>query len=354
MIASYIQKLVLQNFRSFPVREIIFDPKQTLILGDNGKGKTNLLEAISLLSVGQSFRSRSTSECVAWGSEVSHVEIACLSGEDELNLKMSIISPENKLGQRGSSKYQRNDVKKKKTDVVGILKSVVFCPEDLEIVDGSPAVRRDFLNSVLVQVSHKYHTALQEYEKALKRRNKLILMLRDGMVSRKDFFFWDELLIKHGDVLTRARAEFVHFVNDLVIFPIKGKLIYDSSIISKERLHQYANAEVGAGKTLVGPHRDSLKIETEQAIGLHDVAIYGSRGQQRLAVMWLKIAQLKYIEQEAGVAPVLLLDDIFSELDDDNRAILFPLFEDHQVILTSAERLDALPEECRKGAIINL
>src|SRR5258708_7731918 len=128
------------------------------------------------------------------------------------------------------------------------------------------------------------------------------------------------------------------------------------SIMSEERLHKYETAEVAAGRTLVGLHKDSLLIEcalTDSA-AMSDVALFGSRGQQRLAVLWLKVAQLQFIEQETNIVPILLLDDIFSELDDTNRSIIFSLFTNHQVIMTSAEQLDALPKEGGAGKIIEL
>src|SRR5258708_4755241 len=183
MVPSYISTLQLQDFRSFAQATFSFDQKQTLILGDNGKGKTNILESLSLLSTGKSFRGRSLSECVRMGTDVAHIGIrAGVDGEEEL-LQMSIVAKANTLGERSSSRYMRNGVKKRKADVVGVLKSVVFLPEDLELVTGSPSVKRDFLDTVLLQVNKKYHTALREYDRALKHRNKLILQLRDGLAT---------------------------------------------------------------------------------------------------------------------------------------------------------------------------
>lgn len=356
MQPSIVQKLQLQQFRSFDAAVFSFGEQQTLIVGNNGKGKTNILEALSLLSTGKSFRGRSLSECVRQGNEVSHIGVSCRVEEEDEVLGMSIVAKHNSLGERASSRYQRNGVKKRKSDVIGILKSVVFRPEDLDLITGSPKLKRDFLDTVLLQVNKKYHTALREYERALKHRNKLILQLREGLVTRRDFLFWDELLIRHGDVLTRERSRFVHFINTAVTFPLKGNITYDHSLMTEERLHMYATAEVAAGKTLVGPHKDSLCIDIDLHGGdtLSNVALYGSRGQQRLAVVWLKVASLQFIEHETNVAPILLLDDMFSELDDINRSIVFPLFTNHQVIMTSAEQVNVLPEQCQNGTILTL
>jgi DNA replication and repair protein RecF len=356
MLASKILELKLQNFRSFEDYAVSFHSDQTLVLGNNGKGKTNILESISLLSTGRSFQGKSLSECVRLGTQVAHITAKGLVEDEEVALALSIVGKENNLGERASTRYQKNGVKKRKSDVVSLLKSVVFRPEDLELIIGTPSHKRHFLDEVLLQVSKKYSLALREYEKALKHRNKLILQLREGLANRRDFLFWDEILIRHGDTITRERASFLSFLNTSVSFPLKASAIYDRSLMTEERLHKYASAEVAAGKTLVGPHKDLFSIEVAlNGDGkLHDVSLYGSRGQQRLAVLWLKLGQLAYIERETNLAPILLLDDIFSELDDPNREIIFPLFADHQVIMTSAEQIEVLPIESKKGKIINL
>ncbi|PWU23349.1 hypothetical protein C5B42_03275 [Candidatus Cerribacteria bacterium 'Amazon FNV 2010 28 9'] len=376
MLVSYIDKLQLTDFRSFAQQDIIFDSKQTLILGQNGRGKTNILEAISLLSIGKSFRGKTLSECVRMGAQVAHIVAQSVVDSEEEKISAHIVATQNNLGQRSSVRYERNGVKKQKKSVVGIIKSVVFRPEDLEIITGSPSTKRDFLDEVLIQVSPVYLTALREYERALKHRNKLILQLRDGLVTRRDFFFWDELLVKHGDLITRERARFIHFLNTAVVFPVKAQVTYDHSIMSEERLHQYATAEVAAGRTLVGPHKDSLSVrmqlssplggeeversttegvkEIESQQDLQDVSLYGSRGQQRMAVLWLKVAQLQFIEAQTKQTPILLLDDIFSELDEHNRELIFSLFDNHQVIMTSAEEMRMLPPKITDGLLVNL
>lgn len=356
MTVSRILSLSLTNYRSFPSATFSFDPAQTLIIGPNGRGKTNILEAIALLSTGRSFRGKSLSECVRLGSDVAHVNLKAHADDEDVELSAAIVAKVNNLGERSSVKYKKNNVAKRKSDVIGQIKSVMFRPEDLDIITGSPSHKRDFLDDVLMQVDPKYVTAHREYEKALRHRNKLILQLRDGEASRGDFYFWDQLLLKHSDVITRERSRFVHFINTYVPFPIQGEVVYDHSIMSQERLHKYAVAEVAAGKTLVGPHRDGLYIHMKLNGGgeLSDVASFGSRGQQRLAVLWLKLAQLAFIEQETSIVPVLLLDDIFSELDDHNREIIFSLFKGRQVIMTSAEQLDVLPKECQSGKLITL
>lgn len=354
MASSFLSQVVISDFRSFEERQFAFDSQVSLIVGPNGAGKTNLLEAISLLSLGRSFRASRLTECVRMGAPLARVEVECIVEGEKERLAVTIGGQDSAYSR--VTRYMRNGVVKQKRSVVGVLKSVLFRPEDLELVIGSPALKREFFNDVLTQVSSKYQLALKEYEKALRHRNKLIEQLREGEVSRSEFYFWDETLIKYADVLTRMRFELVHFLNDQVLFPIQSRIVYEESIMSEERLRQYATAEVAAGKTLVGPHRDTFRILLQLKLNeeVQDVLSYGSRGQQRLAVLWLKMGQLQYIEKQTDISPVLLLDDIFSELDEHNRELIFSLFEDRQVILTSAEELSMLPEKVKKGRVIQL
>lgn len=353
---THLHTLHLEQYRSFEDRVISFDPHLTLILGENGKGKTNILEAVCLISTGRSVRGHTLSDCVRIGSDVAHITVNATIDDESQELGATLVAKENSLGVRTSTRFRIGSIPKRRSDVVGVLKSVIFRPEDLDLIDGSPSKRRSFLDDVLVQVSHTYAHALHEYEKTLKHRNKLIGMLREGMVTRADFYVWDTLLCTHGDVITRERARFLSFLNTAMLFPVKGEAVYDHSFVSEERLHQYAMQEVAAGSTLVGPHRDEVVIRMQLQEGgeLMDVSTFGSRGQQRLSVLWLKMAAVHFIEQETKIQPVILLDDVFSELDEHNRSLLFSLFTDHQVLLTSAEELSALPDEVKSGSIIQL
>lgn len=354
MARCIVNQLVLTHFRNFSFQEFSFDENVTWIVGNNGKGKTNTLESIGLLSTGKSFKSHLLSDCVQTGFDVAHIEANVSVEADAERIGVSIISANSELSKRASTRFKRNGTNKRRTDVMGLLKTIVFRPEDLEIVTQGPSYKREYLDTVLIQVSRSYAHSHKEYEKALKHRNKLILQLREGLVSRNEFTFWDTLLIKHGDVLTRQRERLIHFINTYVGFPVQGQIQYDHSLMTEERLHHYAVAEVAAGKTLVGPHRDSLEVRLDVGEGkVLDVGRFGSRGQQRLAVLWLKIAALQFIEQETGEVPVLLLDDIFSELDDTNRHLVTALFTGRQVIGTSAEP-DANIPDVRARCLLHL
>ncbi len=353
MQQTIVTSLALQDFRNFETKVIEFGEDQTLIVGNNGQGKTNVLEALSLLSTGRSFRAKTLSDCVRVGAQVAHCSVMARIEDEDTKISLAIVSNQSEYSKRASTRFQRNGTAKTRAAVIGILKTVLFRPEDMELITDGPSYKRDFLDDVLIQVSAPYIKSLREYEKALKHRNKLILQLRDGFVTRKDFIFWDTLLIKHGDIITRMRKKFILFIAEFVEFPIKGEITYDESVMSEERLHTYAREEVAAGKTLVGPHRDNFFVKMQIAPNrLDDVARFGSRGQQRMSVLWLKVAALQFIERETKITPILLLDDLFSELDETNREIIFELFQDRQVIMTSAEEIAVLPPESTKGKVL--
>ena len=234
-----------------------------------------------------------------------------------------------------------NGVSRRRTDFAGKIPVVLFTPQDLDLVSGQPGNRRRFLDEVLEQVDNEYRIALTTYTKGLRQRNALLEQVQEtGVRNPKLFSYWDELLIKTGQVLTYKREEFIEYINakQKDFFPCL--LTYDKSVISEERLLHYKDAEVGAGVTLVGPQRDDMIIQAyhETSKELVDVRYFASRGQQRLVTLELKLAQLAYIKERTGTEPVLLLDDIFSELDNSNIAKILTFAGGHQVIITTTHK----------------
>ena len=322
-----LTNLTLQNFRSYAKKTFEFSPETTLIVGPNASGKTNILEAIMFLATGKSFRADADREAIVWGSELARVR-ARISNESELEI---VITQGEVLGQKAPmKKYLVNGVPRRQIDFVGNLRAVLFWPEHLELVTDSPSLRRRYLDSVLVQVDREYRRSLMSYERGLRQRNRLLDLINEGKAGRGQLLFWNQLLIRTGGYLTDTRAAFIDFVNKNNNFTLE----YDKSVISESRLAQYAKEEVAAKATLVGPHRDDFTF----FVGGKDMSKFGSRGQQRLTVLWLKLAELSYIEKEIGERPVLLLDDIFSELDDMHRELVVDLTAKQQTILTSAGR----------------
>ncbi len=350
-----IQSLTLQNFRNYSKRAFAFSPETTLIIGLNTAGKTNILEAIFMMATGRSFRAEMDREVVAWGNEMSNVKVQ-MSNEQETKLELFITQGEVQGQKVPLKKYLVNGVGRRMIDFVGNLRVVLFWPEDLELVTDGPSLRRRYLDSVLVQVDREYRWHLLSYERGLRQRNRLLDFINEGTAHRHQLFFWDQLLIKSGGYLTDARAQFIEFINRYQILNIKYQIEYDKSVISETRLAQYADEEIAAKATLVGPHRDDFqfkiqnskfKIDDGEEDRLLELSKFGSRGEQRLAILWLKLAELAYIEKQGGERPVLLLDDIFSELDYLHRALVFDLIGKQQTIITSADEY-AIPGSARR------
>lgn len=316
--------LTLQQFRSYEKRTFSFSPETTCIIGPNSAGKTNILEAIMLLTTGKSFRADRDQEVIQWESEVAAVSGNLDEGESEiLELRIS----------RNGKRFLVNGVPRRQIDFIGNLRAVFFWPEHLELVTGSPGRRRAYMDSVLVQVDREYRRNLLSYERGLRQRNRLLDFIREGKAHRHQLQFWDQLLMKAGGYITDARSDFVDFINHAPQFSIPFSLFYEKSVISEGRLREYADEEIAAKTTLVGPHRDDFGMTIRDL----DIRKYGSRGEQRLGILWLKRAEVSFLEQKTGSRPMLLLDDIFSELDTDHRVLILDLLGKQQTIITSAD-----------------
>lgn len=346
-----ITNLSLQNFRSYSKKEFIFSPTATVIIGPNAGGKTNLLEAIFLLAVGRSFRAEQDREMIAIGCEVGRSKgiIKQLSNEaiqeerkEETELEVLLTCGEVMGVKTPIKKYSVNGVGKRMLDFVGRLKVVLFWPQDLELVTNSPSLRRRYLDFVLSQVDREYRRTLISYEKGLHQRNKVLEAIRDHGAHRHQLMFWDQLLVKNGEYITKKREEYINYLNNCQWSAVGGQLsryqlVYDKSIISRARLNQYSQEEIAAGITLVGPHRDDVKFKVKSEEELRDLSHFGSRGEQRLAIFWLKLGELAFIEKITGEKPVLLLDDILSELDHKHREIIFEVIGNQQTVITTTD-----------------
>lgn len=379
-----LTELQLQDFRSFKVRRFDFSENSTLLVGGNGVGKTNALEAVALLSTGKSFRATREEQMIRGDEEMGRVRGVILDGrlvttedaeeQTENAEELEIVLTRGEIGgepyfakvSKGRrvqrKRYGVNGVAKRRMDFLGKLPMVLFRPEDLELVLGNPTRRRDYLDSVLEQVDRDYRRSLLSYKKGLRQRNKLLMQIQEGKAQRTALVFWDQLLIKNGDVVMQKRAAFFDFVNkafarERISQVLAGlEVVYDRSVISEKRLEQYATEEVAAGATLVGPHRDDFLVQVERGRGTKkqkrdlaiygswgeprkkkDLAIFGSRGEQRLAVLSLKLAELSFVTQVIGERPLLMLDDIFSELDHEHRADVLAVVRQQQTILTTTD-----------------
>lgn len=315
-----LSSLTLQQFRSYAKKSFSFSSGITLVVGPNAAGKTNIIEAIYFLATGKSFRADIDRECIQFRESFSRIK----GTTSDTTLEI-LLTP--------FKKYLVNGVSKRTIDFIGNLQAILFWPEHLELVTDSPSIRRKYLDSVLMQIDREYRRNLLSYERGLRQRNRLLDLINEGKASRSQLLFWNQLLIKAGAYLTDKRAEYIDFVNQCQMPNATYQIEYDKSVISESRLEQYKGEEVAAKATLVGPHRDDMHFI------IRDISLssYGSRGEQRLAVLWLKLAEVAFIQEKSGTRPILLLDDIFSELDEEHKDLVFDVIGKQQTIITSAD-----------------
>lgn len=339
-----IQKIYLVDFRNFSKRLFEFSDATTIIVGENAVGKTNILEAINLLSTGKSFKAQKEEEMVNYSAEIARVN-GLLADDNKTKLEVVLTRGKISVG-GGADRYRKvakkklmlGGVSKRLIDFSGQLKTVVFAPSDMDLVTESPSVRRKFLDNVLSLTDREYKRALSSYEKGLRQRNKLLYAIRDGVAKRGQLLFWNTLLIKNADYIASQREKFIDFMNETKSFNGESfRLVYDKSAISESRLEQYRNEEVAAATTLVGPHRDDILFEMEKKGEYRRLDSFGSRGEQRMAVLWSKLAEVDFIKKQTGDKPTLLLDDIFSELDHKHRKIVMDVARTMQTIITTAD-----------------
>lgn len=334
-----LRHLSLQNFRNYKKADFSFSPDVTLIVGPNTSGKTNLLESIYLLAHGGSFRTSHEQEMISWGEEVGRVGGKVVSSSVELEIILTSGFVQNQ--KVPLKKYLVNGVAKKRVDFIGNQLCVLFSPVDLEIIVDSPSRRRDFLDFLLEQVDKEYRFAIIAYTKALRQRNALLQEAQQrGLRNEKQFEYWDNLLIKNGEIITQKRESFIEFLNNSEKEIFDFIILYDKSIISEARLLQYREAEIGAGVTLVGPHRDDINFQmfNNTRGTTHDIKLFGSRGQQRLTILQLKLLEIFFIEKKTDQRPTLLLDDIFSELDEKHIDLVLERVGEQQTIITTTHK----------------
>jgi DNA replication and repair protein RecF len=354
-----LDQLQLTNFRSYKKQAFTFSPSVTIIVGDNTTGKTNIIESMYLLATGKSFRTEADREMIQWDKEVSMVHCRLSDGNDQMKLQVILTAGVVAGRKTQVKKYIVNGVSRRMIDFVGNVRTVLFWPEHMELVTDSPSIRRRYLDSVLVQVDREYRRNLLSYERGLRQRNRLLDRINEGNAHRHQLIFWNQLLIKAGTYLTDKRAEYIDYINSYQISlrqdsgraAINYQIQYDKSVISEARLAQYSEEEVAAKATLIGPHRDDFIFQTgKKRLSLSS---YGSRGEQRLAILWLKLAEVAYIEGQTGERPILLLDDIFSELDEEHRAFVLDILGKQQTVITTAEgEIPAMLKQKNKTTVI--
>lgn len=406
----HIERLRLTDFRNYTELELTLPRGLVVFSGRNAQGKSNLLEAVMLVATSRSFRTTSEREAVRWHapSHFARVDASVARRADTLHVEVVISDTglpsegmparpalDPALPQPPAAAFRKririNGTPRRAMDLLGMVTIVVFSPTDLDLVIGSPAERRRFLDITLCQVHPAYCRALSQYQKIVTQRAALLRRIRDNEDSPHALTFWDDQLATLAAPIMRQRAAFLaradvtarrvyaslaheHELDEmelaevgvgggvaahvpdadmglrLVYHPSYGGSLAGSDVEiaagMKAQLAQLRRREIAQGANVLGPHRDDLAF----LAGGVDLATYGSRGQQRSVALALKLAELGYIEQETGDQPILLLDDVLSELDARRRADLLAAVSGLDQVLLTTTDLDSLPDEARASA----
>ena len=358
-----LYSLNLQHFRSHENLSVDFAEGCTLVVGPNASGKTSIIEAIHLLATGQSFRAGKVGEMVKFEDEWARITAVIRADTDQLSqtaqneadeqtdqaeeTELSVLLTRGILqGKKTQHKhFSINGVRRQAKKMLSQLQTTVFRPEDMRIIEGSPTRRRKFLDEVIASFDAEYLRSLHTYEQSLRRYNKLLEQVRERRQPITILEYWERSIVKHGEYLQQQRETFLRATKH-VSFSVRFQVTYQPSVVTEANIDAHQERAIAAGHCLIGPHKDDFSVACDvqdlwrgDLTDFHDVALYGSRGQQRLAVLWLKACQLDYIEAQTQQKPVLLLDDIFSELDAENRDVVLGLIKNHQAIITSADQL---------------
>lgn len=332
----FLKSLNLTNFRNYHNLNLDFDNKPTILLGNNAAGKSSILEAIYLLSTTKSLRVEKEEEMIMEDKEFTKVEGFLSDPETELLIIINKVSEE--VGFK--KKIIVNGISRKAVDFIGNLPAVIFHPSDINMVTGAPSLRRWHLDLTLAQIDSEYKRCLTLYEQFLTSRNKVLKKIREGFGRLDELIYWTDELIKNGEVISEKRKTFFEFINNLEKPLGQFKFEYLQSPISLERLTETNRREVAAASTLIGPHRDDFTFLLDNK----SMARYGSRGEQRTATLAFKLAKLEYMAKMLGKRPILLLDDVFSELDENHRAHVVSIVSKQQTIIATVE-LEHIPQD---------
>ena len=389
-----INHLSLTNFRNYARLEFSMPTgKPAVLYGDNAQGKTSALEAIYYLATSNSPYTTSDRQLIHWRTENDPIPFARLSAElankqDSYHkLDITLMLDMSSGTARFKKSIKLNHVDKRVTDVIGLLSVVLFLPQDLSLIEGSPADRRRFMNTTLMQVNLRYLLAHNEYDKLLPQRNALLKRIAERRAQPVELEFWDEQLANCGSMIIAGRQQFLreleikarnthhqltggsetlslHYLPSIIptadgdskqmSFDVLGldlnRQLQPEQIKPQymERLLAQRHEAIQRGMTLSGPHRDELRL----LINGRDCGLYGSRGQARTAVMALKFAELEWMRDQIGEYPLFLLDEVVAELDKSRRAFLLDRLDGQAQTLLTTTELDVFDQRFLQRAQI--
>jgi DNA replication and repair protein RecF len=359
-----LQTLRLTDLRSYSSLEVDFGPGAHLIWGPNAAGKTSLLEAMVVLARGGSHRTTTDAELIRWGADVTRIEGR--AGSDEV--EVALVRPGSAAAATGARKRIRvNGVARRAAALAERLRVVLFAPEDMLLVAGSPSLRRATVDQLASTLVPGYAAELATYGRALQQRNGLLRAIREETAAREELRYWDRPFLDAGGAVVAGR----HALLDRLALPLAaahreiapeegeaGALELESVTNAppfpgeaprdalERRLAETAEKEIWNGTTLIGPHRDDVAF----VMSGRDLSAFASRGQQRTAILALKLAELDLVREHDGRPPLLLLDDVFSELDPARRAHLVRRIADLPQAFVTTTTLDDLDPGLRAVA----
>jgi len=337
----YISEIKLINYRNYEKLEIYPKKDINLIYGKNAQGKTNLIEAIYLISTGRSHKTAKDINLIKDNEEGYYIKIKGNKGDIPFTVECKYYKGEKK-------QFKVNNLKVKKIgEIIGVLNTVIFSPEDLQIIKQGPSERRKFLDILISQSYPTYFYKLQKYNKIIKQKNSLLKKDDIKLKYRELLKIYNEQLLEVAKIIIEERTLYILMVEKFFNIYIKkltnnkeeGTLKYISSLGYKEKdmekkLKLNINKEINNRNALFGPHRDDLEVY----INNKNVKIFGSQGQQRTAILALKLAEIDVIKEKTGYFPILLLDDVMSELDISRRKFLTQSINTKQTFITNTEK----------------
>ena len=390
----HLVHLSLANFRNYARLELDLPPGVGLLVGENGQGKSNLLEAIYYLATTRSYRAGSDRELINWlagneplpharlvakvsrrGGDVQ-IELTLLgqpekpgqeeqpSDEETLAVQLALFQPPTASLQK---RIKVNGLPKRALDAIGQVNVVMFGPQDLDLVSGAPALRRRYLDATLCQTNHRYVRTLQKYNRIVTQRNHLLRRIGEGQALPDELAYWDNELVTLGSYIIAERRGALTLLDgmareinsQLTAGRERLRIVYRSTIeansdvadVFRETLAHKRQRDIQAGMSLLGPHRDDLSFLVDGV----DMRVYGSRGQQRTVALSLKFAEARYMCGVVGEEPILLLDDIMSELDSNRRRWVLQAIEGGgQVMITTTETEHYTAEFLARATVLSV
>lgn len=330
-----IKKLELTNFRNYEILDISFDSKTNIIYGKNAQGKTNILEACYMSSTTKSHKRSKDKDMIRFGCDEAHIKTTISRNDIDRTIDIHL-----KKGSKKNIFIDKIPVKKA-ADLLGIINIVFFSPEDLSIIKNSPSMRRRFLDVELCQLDKIYLSDLNQYNKILLQRGRLLKDISNNPSLVDTLDIWDDQLVEYGRRVIDKREEFLNQLKP-IISDIHGRITnnaeelttnYEPDVSSfdfSDKLKLSREKDLRTRTTNVGPHRDDIKFEIDEM----DIRKFGSQGQQRTCALSLKLSEIQIVSNSIKEKPILLLDDVLSELDEMRQNLLLDNISDTQTIIT--------------------